>query len=124
MKDNIREELETKYLKKELVNDNTLLLYEEVEDKVLVKMRFIKNNKINEYYVARLTKEEFFLGDSIRFNEDNTALAVFKRKKDKDILINFYDLEDHETVNADFLDCAYNLKFNNKVRDDFTLIKK
>ena len=40
MKKTIKEDLETKYLKEELVNDNTLLLYEILgKNNILLKMK-------------------------------------------------------------------------------------
>ena len=124
MKNNIREELETKYLKEELVNDNTLLLYEEVaENDILVKMRYIRSNKIHEGYITHLTKKEFEAGDRIVFNDDNTALAVFKKYKAREVLTDVVDLETHYSECSDFMDCAYNMKFNNKVDDYLRLVK-
>ena len=124
MKKNIKEELETIYLKEDLVNDNTLLLYEEIENNIIqVKMSYIAFNRLHEVYVTRLTKEEFIAGDRIVFNEDNTALAVFKKYKDREVLTTFYDLETHQSICSDFLDCAYNTKFKNKV-NDYLILRK
>ena len=124
MKKNIKEELETKYLKEDLVNDNTLLLYEQIDDNdILVKMRYIRNNRLNEGYITHLTKEEFLAGDRIVFNEDKTALAVFKKYKDREVLTEVYDLESHYSACADFMDCEYNMRFKDKVDNYLLLVK-
>ena len=113
-------------LREEVLNDNNLLIFIHVpeDNKVYAKIRFIENNQIIEHYVARLTMEEYLAGDRIVFNEDKTALAVFKKNDDKEILENFYNIEEHNSVSSDFLDCAYNLSFKNKVDENFQLIKK
>ena len=124
MKNNIREELETKYLKTEIVNNNTLLLFEkESNNKVIVRMRYIEDNKINERIITHLTEEEFIAGDRIVFNEDNTALAVFKKHQTKEVLTKVFDLDNHYSECGDFMDCLYNLKFKNKVDEYLRLIK-
>ena len=125
MKDNIREEKETKYLKEELINDDLLLyIYDQKNNKVYVKIRFIENGKIVEHYVARLTMEEYKEGNRIRYNEDKTALAVFKKRQGNEVLENFYSLDEHNCVPSDFLDCAYNLYFNDNVDEYLRLVKK
>ena len=113
-------------LQEEVLNNNNLLIFIHVpeDNKVYAKIRFIKNNQIIEHYVARLTMEEYLEGDRIVFNEDKTALAVFKKNNDKEILENFYNIEEHSSESSDFLDCAYNLYFKNKVDENFQLIKK
>ena len=125
MKDNIREEKDVKYLKEEIINNDLLLyIYDSKKKKVYVKIRFIDNKQIIEHYVARLTMEEYLEGDRIVFNEDKTALAVFKKDNNQEVLVNFYNLEEHNCECGDFLDCAYNLSFNDKVDDYLRLVKK
>ena len=126
MKDNIREEKELKYLKEELINNDLLLyIYDSKTNKVYVKIRFIEKDRIVEHYVARLTMEEYLEGDRIKFNEDKTALAVFKKdNNNQEVLVNFYNIEEHNCECGDFLDCAYNLSFNDKVDDYLRLVKK
>ena len=125
MKDNIREEKDVKYLKEEIINNDLLLyIYDSKKKIVYVKIRFIDNKQIIEHYVARLTMEEYLEGDRIVFNEDKTALAVFKKDNNQEVLVNFYNLEEHNCECGDFLDCAYNLSFNDKVDDYLRLVKK
>ena len=125
MKNNIREEEAKEFLKIEFINNDLLLYIHDIkENKVYVKIRFTKNNKIDEHYVARLTMEEYNEGKRIKYNEDKTALAVFKKRQDDEVLENVYDLEEHNGVASDFLDCAYNLYFNDKVDDYLRLVKK
>ena len=124
MKQTIKEELETKYLKEELVNDNTLLLYEKNEDEVLVKMRYIEFNRIKEIQITTLSFEEYIEGNRIRFNDDNTALAVFKKEKDKEVLKTFYDLVTHSTYGSHLMSFGYNEKFSEKVDVDLLVLKK
>ena len=124
MKKNIKEELETKYLKEDLVNDNTLLLYEQVEEnRIAVKMRFIEFDRLKEKHITNLTPEEFAAGDRIQLNEDKTALAVFKKYKGREILYNFFDLETHYAASPDYMDFAYNTKFKNKVDNYLKLVR-
>ena len=125
MKDNIREKKEVKYLKEELINNDLLLyIYDSKTNKVYVKIRFIEKDRIVEHYVARLTMEEYLEGDRIKYNEDKTALAVFKKDNNQEVLVNFYNLEEHNCECGDFIDCAYNLYFNDKVDDYLRLVKK
>lgn len=125
MKDNIREDKDVKYLKEEIINNDLLLyIYDPKQKKVYVKIRFVDNKQIIEHYVARLTMEEYLEGDRIVFNEDKTALAVFKKDNNQEVLVNFYNLEEHNCECGDFLDCAYNLSFNDKVDDYLRLVKK
>ena len=125
MKDNIREEKDVKHLKEEIINNDLLLyIYDSKKKIVYVKIRFIDNKQIIEHYVARLTMEEYLEGDRIVFNEDKTALAVFKKDNNQEVLVNFYNLEEHNCECGDFLDCAYNLSFNDKVDDYLRLVKK
>ena len=124
MKNNIKEDLETEYLKQELINDNTLLLYEQVDDSIYVKMRFIERNKINEVNITILSVDEYNMGDRVRINEDKTALAVFRKISDMDVLTEVYDLETHYCGIRDFLDCEYNLRFSDQVDECLRLVKK
>ncbi len=127
MKEAIKQEKKRILLKEELITDNDLLLYIHVpeEDKVYVKIRFITENNIVEHYVARLSMDEYLEGNRIRFNEDKTALAVFKKNDaNEEVLENFYSLEEHSCECSDFLDCAYNLHFKDEVNDYLVLIKK
>ena len=124
MKKTIKEELETKYLNVELINDNTIFLYEIVEkNHILLKMRYIKNNTLREESIAHLTLEEYMSGNVIRLNEDNTALAIIEKKGDKEVLSEIYDLETHYPACTDFMDILYNKKFNDKV-DHCLILKK
>ena len=113
MKKTIKEELETKYLKQELVNDNTLLLYEQLTDDLIeVKMRYIDFNRLKELSVAHLSLEEYVEGNSLRVNDNNTALAIFKKIDKEERLSDMYDLETHCKACSDLLDWSYNIKFN------------
>ena len=125
MKDNIREEIERNYLKQEFINDDLLLfIHKPKENKVYVKIRFIENRKINEHYIARLTFKEYLEGNRIRINKNKSAIAVFKKINNQDVLDNLYTLKDHDCVSQDFLDCAHNIYFNNEVDEKHVLIKK
>ena len=124
MKKTIKEDLETKYLKEELVNDNTLLLYEILgKNNILLKMRYIGRNTLKETNIINLTLEEYMSGKVVRLNEDNTALAIFKNEDDKEVLTQVYDLETHYSTCLDFMDILYNKKFKDKV-DHYLVLKK
>lgn len=124
MKKTIKEDLETKYLKEELVNDNTLLLYEILgKNNILLKMRYIERNTLKETNIINLTLEEYMSGKVVRLNEDNTALAIFKNEDDKEVLTQVYDLETHYSTCLDFMDILYNKKFKDKV-DHYLVLKK
>ena len=115
-----------KALKEELIDDNNLLIYIQAPDnKVYVKIRFLdKYDKQNEHYVARFTMKEYLSGDKLVFNEDKTAIAVFKEEDGYNVLENFYNIEEHSCACSDFLDCAYYSKFNTKLDNRLRLIKK
>jgi hypothetical protein len=130
MRKNIKEELEEKYLRAVLINDENLAIYtdnEYVENRVDLKVRYVDKNKIVEQLVTSLTKEEFLTKreELLEVNEAHTAIAVYKEDKDSLILDRLYMLDTHYFAIADFMDIQYNMYFpehNNTMTDE--LVKK
>ena len=58
-------------LKTELINENTIIIYEELDDnRVSVIMRYVKNRRTVDVYLSIITKEEYLDGNCVRINED------------------------------------------------------
>lgn len=113
-------------LKTELINDKTIIIYEELDDnRVSVIMRYVKDRRTVNVYLSIITKEEYLEGNCIRLNEDSTALALFRNINNVEVLERFFYLNNYSTVTPDFMDLAYNDTFtNSKVNEDLILIKK
>ena len=129
MEKTIKEDRKRKIIKEELIGDNNLIQYEYDPHNNIVKfgVRFIENLSIKEHIITFLTFQEYLteLDKIVRFNEDNTAIAIFRKENDDYVLHNFYNLETHNFSCIDFMDIEYNNKFpNNKINDKFVLIKK
>ena len=129
MKKTIKEDQERLIINEELIGDNNLIQYEynPKHDTVLLGVRFVENSSIKEHIITCLTVHQYAsqLDKIVRFNEDNTAIAIFKKENDEYVLQNFYNLETHDFSCIDFMDIEYNNKFpNNKINDRYVLIKK
>ena len=129
MKKTIKEDKERLIIKEELIGDNNLIQYEynPQNDIVLLGVRFIEDCSIKEHIITYLTIHQYAkeLDKIVRFNEDNNAIAIFKKDNDEYVLQNFYNLETHDFSCIDFMDLEYNNKFpNNKINDRYVLIKK
>ena len=113
-------------LKTELINEKTIIIYEELDDnRVSVIMRYVKNRRTVDVYLSIITKEEYLDGNCVRINEDATALALFRNKNNEEVLERFFYLDNYSTVTPDFMDLAYNDTFtNSRVNEDLILIKK
>ncbi len=118
MKKTIREDLEEKYLRTVLVNDNALLVYTEDEnnpDRIQVKVRYIKGSAIREDRITDLTREQFETKRSLLFeyNEDRSKLAVYREQDERIELDIVYDFETHCSYTTHMAEMAYDNWFPN-----------
>ena len=130
MRKNIKEELEEKYLRTVLINDENLAIYTEneyVENRVDLKVRYVERNKIIEQLVTSFTKEEFLTKRDklLELNEAKTAIAIYKENEDSLILDRLYMLDTHYFAIPDFMDIQYNMYFpENENAMTYELVKK
>ena len=116
MKKTIREDIEEKYLRTVLINDNALLIYTEDEnnpDRINVRVRYVDSSVIKDGRVTNLTREQFETRRNIflKLNSDRTALAVY-REQDEGMELDFvYDLIDHTHYTTHDAEPAYNVMF-------------
>ncbi len=128
MRKNIKEELEEKYLRAVLVNDENLLIYtdnEYKENRVDIKVRYVDKNKIIEQYISSLTKEEFLTKreELVEINEAHTAIAIYKERDKNLVLDRLYMLDTHDFDIPDFVDIEYKMYFPENTISE-TLVKK
>ena len=128
MRKNIKEELEEKYLRAVLVNDENLLIYtdnEYKENRVDIKVRYVDKNKIIEQYISSLTKEEFLTKREklVEINEAHTAIAIYKERDKNLVLDRLYMLDTHDFDIPDFVDIEYKMYFPENTISE-TLVKK
>ena len=115
MKKTIKEELATRYIKEELLDDNNLLQYaaDDSQDSVCIKIRYVEGNTIKEIVLAILSKEDFKERKVIlNFNQDKTAIAIKERIGREYRLTKLYSLKDHSFSNPDFMEMEYRKLFN------------
>ena len=118
MKKTIREDLEEKYRRAVLVNDNALLIYTEsetIENRMDVRLRYVDNNTIKEQYLTHMTRKEFETQreERIEINEQRNAIAMYKIEGDDVILTRLYKIEEHTFAIEEFLDLEYKKWFSN-----------
>ena len=115
MKKTIKEELATRYIKEELLDDNNLLQYaaDDSQNSVCIKIRYVEGNTIKEIVLATLSKEDFKERKVIlNFNQDKTAIAIKERTGREYKLTKLYSLKDHSFSNPDFMEMEYRKLFN------------
>ena len=118
MKKTIREDIEEKYLRTVLVNDNALLIYTEDEnnpDRINLRVRYIRESTIRESRIATLTREQFLAKRDMmfEFNQDRTALAFYREDNDTFYLDLVYDFTNHSSYTTHMTEMAYDVKFPN-----------
>ena len=112
MKKTIKEELATRYIKEELLDDNNLLQYaaDDSQNSVCIKIRYVGGNTIKEIVLAILSKEDFKERKVIlNFNQDKTAIAIKERIGREYKLTKLYSLKDHSFSNPDFMEVVLDL---------------
>ena len=117
MENKIKDDLNRKILYQRLINDNTLLEYVLKNDKVLVCIRFVESptSGIKEHVLKILEDDEIdTVNNSIVVNEDNSAIAIFKKGNNKYQLNGVYYTDEHAFIPCDFVDIAYKEKFSEK----------
>ena len=128
MRKTIKEELEEKYIKAVLINDNALLIYTENEydnNYVDIKLRYVSNGMIKENFLLKLSKDEFLNHDyMLQFNEEKTAIAIYKVENEELELNRLYSLETHMFATDEFLDIEYRQMFSKKESTPKKIVKK
>ena len=109
MKKTIKEELNEKYIRVELVNDNALLIYTEsetIENRVEVKLRYIENQAIKEQQLTTLSKKDFQTRkeELIHINSERNAIAIFNETEGLDKV---YSTEFNTFFVEDFAELGY-----------------
>ena len=117
MKRTIREDLEEKYIRTVLIDDNHLLIYTENEytqNKVDVRVRTVEGCAIRDHYITSMTMKDFKerRQDLIEVNKDITAIAAYRIDEDnKKRLDNLYIFDVNEYAIPDFIDIQYSQYF-------------
>ncbi len=116
MKRTIREDIEEKYLRTVLVNDNALLIYTEDEnnpDRINVRVRYVDGSVIRENRITNLTREQFETKRNVllEFNSDRSALAVYREFDDNISLDIVYDFKEHTSYTTHDTEPAYDTMF-------------
>ena len=123
MEKTISDDLNREVVYSKLINDNTLLEYSVKEGVFYITVRFIEYSSIKEHVLTVLSSDKMNnIFQIINFNEDNTAIAIFKETEEGFQLNGVYDTEEHSYESGDFMDIMYEKKFNKKL--DKRLIKK
>ena len=133
MKKTIKEEQERIIIREEILDDNSLMQYEFDKNinKVVLVVRFVKNNTIKEHVLTTMTLKEYTdeLNRLVKINVNNTAIALFKKEAheayNEYTLYNCYKLKEHDFSLVDFVDLEYKKYFpNNKGEKCFVINKK
>ena len=129
MKKTLKEDLDRIILEEELIGDNSLIqyVYDLKQDMIDLGVRFVAGMSIQEHIIKQMTVHEYAsnLHEIVRFNEEKSAIALFKKQNKNYVLENCYDLNEHAFASIEFTDLEYNQRFpNNPVNERFVLQKK
>ena len=133
MKKTIKEEKERRIIREELIGDNSLVQYEydEETNRVMLVVRFVKNNTIKEHILITMTLDEYNdeLDRIVKFNKNNSAIALFKKEDFEGAFYKYtlhdcYDLREHSFALVDFLDLEYHKKFPKNKEETYIVAKK
>lgn len=117
MESTVKADQNRKIIRRKYLNDNALLeIIQKIEnnmDQFRIVLRYVKEQTIKEVYLTDLTLNEYLeeLSERVEINEDNSAIAIFRKIKDGYQLDKVYDVLEYSFVPSDFLDVAYSLKF-------------
>lgn len=116
MKKTIKEDNERIILNQQYLDDNNLLEYLIDEKYISLIVRFIEHSKINEIKLTKMTFDDYLnnLNNLVKINDNNTAVALYKKENDEYYLDRLYKAEDHSFAYNDFIDIEYNNYFNSK----------
>ena len=116
MEKTIKDDLNRTVVYSKLLDDNTLLEYSLKDDMFYITIRYIEMNAIREQFLKVLKKDEVVdIGETVEFSKDGTAIAIFNKTDDGYQLRGVYDLEEHTYEISDFMDIAYDKKFDKKL---------
>ena len=118
MKKTIKEDLEEKYKKIVLINDNNLLIYTNNEidpNKIDIRLRYIENNTIIEVLITSILEKD--LKELLKINDK--AIAVLKRREEQLVLDRLYVIDKHEFSLEDFIDIEYESAFSKKRGNEY-----
>lgn len=117
MKRTIKEDLEEKYIRAVLIDDNHLLIYTEneyTENKVDVRIRTVEGGAIRDHFITSMPMKYFRerRQDLIEVNKDITAIAAYRIDEDnKKRLENLYIFNVDDSVIPEFMDIQYSQYF-------------
>ena len=115
MKQTIKKDRERNIIKRELLDDNTLLEVELDNGQVIVTVRFVNSSlrEIKEHTLLRMGEEEFKEHgvEVLQVSDAKDAIAIFKVAGEEYHLEQVYDIKEHEFGIPEFLDIIYQKKF-------------
>ncbi len=117
MKRTIKEDQERFILKSEMINDNSLLEYTADQGKMIISVRFVDSSKIKENIILSMDIVEYMKHQEnlIEFNEDKSAIAVFKPTTEGYSISYVYDFIEHQSASPEFIDLEYENRFGKKL---------
>ena len=112
MRDTIKEDILEKYLKAELINDNSLMIYTRSlcdENFIDVRVRYIENNCIKERFIVSFNEKN---NDTfIKVSDDKEAIVVYKMVDGVVDANRLYLVNEHTYCSDDFIDVLVQKKF-------------
>ena len=113
----IKEILEGQYLKKEYINDNTLLLYKEEDGYLRIKTLFVREESLTTIEQDILISIPLNQSSAYEVQVNENGVAIFYEKN----LISVYDaIRKEKIMNSDLLSYSYEEIFQKESR----LLKK
>lgn len=129
MKSTIKEEKQTKIIKEEYLNDNSLLVYKlesnKEEELLVAAIQYIKSSTCLKedtlFSVSKNKPNSKFLSISA----DNETIAVFEKEEESFKLRKIYEVTDHSLISDEFIDIVYANKFSKSPVDEtLRLVKR
>lgn len=116
MKKTIKDDQERIILGQQYLDDNNLLEYRVDDREISLSVRYIENNKINEIILTKMLYEDYIndLNNLVKINDNNTAVAIYKRNNNEYYLKKIYKTKNHSLSVSNFIDKEYDMYFNTK----------
>ena len=113
MKKTIKDDQNRLILKSEMINDNALLEVVADEGYIFLSVRYVKYAKINEVILLKMDIVDYMKNQEnlIEFNEDKSAIAIFRPHEEGFAIDNVYDLVNHESSGPSDAKYVYPNKF-------------
>jgi hypothetical protein len=114
-KNTIKEYLEEEIIFSELLSDNSFLVVTKPGNNTIeVKVRYMERNSVSENYLLIIKEDELDdLARRVIINQDKTFICTFTKEQDNYNLSKVYDLKDNSCIPTDFMDVIYTREFDN-----------